>query len=221
MFTASLECLTTAFSQRSLKMGTSTHMKTVIWICLSTGIYYCAWLYMDVHCPYAPELWQKWTFQQKYDNFEKKFPKIDKKCISQSILEVGHFTSLKKVVFFTNLDFLYRKSYSKFDGFWCLLVNLVVFPQIHRNVNFYNELRDEFFIDFGKLFFKVLLFFVGSSFLLSIRGHSTVCEKGLAFPEHRLKSCNLWHPFALVFIWGVSLTLGLQVSNICPNVKMR
>jgi len=38
------------------------------------------------------------------------------------------------------------------------LINLVGFSQIHRNVNFYNELRDEFFIDFGKLFLKVVVF---------------------------------------------------------------
>ena len=35
---------------------------------------------------------QKWTFQQKYNHFEKKFSKIDKKFVSQSILEVGPFT---------------------------------------------------------------------------------------------------------------------------------
>ena len=39
-----------------------------------------------------------------------------------------------KVVFFQNLDILYRKSYSKFDGFWWLSVNLVVFLQTHRSV---------------------------------------------------------------------------------------
>ena len=39
---------------------------------------------------------RKWTFQQKYKHFEKKFSKIDKKFVSQSILEVGHFTSPKK-----------------------------------------------------------------------------------------------------------------------------
>ena len=37
--------------------------------------------------------------------FIKKFFKIDKKFVSQSILEVGHSTSRKKVMFFTNLDF--------------------------------------------------------------------------------------------------------------------
>ena len=47
---------------------------------------------------------------------KKKFSKIDKKLISQSILEVGHFNTQKKVVFFQNLDFLYRKSYSEFAG---------------------------------------------------------------------------------------------------------
>ena len=45
---------------------------------------------------------QIWTFQEKYNNFEKKFTKIDKKLVSQSILEVGHFIS-KKMVFFQNL----------------------------------------------------------------------------------------------------------------------
>ena len=49
----------------------------------------------------------------------KREEKRTQKFISQLILEVGQFTSLKKVVFFTNLDFLYRKSYSKFDGFRC------------------------------------------------------------------------------------------------------
>ena len=48
--------------------------------------------------------WQKWTFQRKYNNFEKKNSKIDKKFASQSILEVGHFM-FKKKVFFQNLDF--------------------------------------------------------------------------------------------------------------------
>ena len=55
---------------------------------------------------------------------------------------------------------------SKFDEFWCLLIHLV-FLQIHRNMNFYNELRDEFFIDFGKRFFKFVVFLVESPFLLS------------------------------------------------------
>ena len=32
--------------------------------------------------------WQKWTFHQKYNHFEKKFSKIDKKFVSQSIIEV-------------------------------------------------------------------------------------------------------------------------------------
>ena len=31
---------------------------------------------------------QKWTSHQKYDNFEKKFSKIDKKFVSQFIVEV-------------------------------------------------------------------------------------------------------------------------------------
>ena len=51
------------------------------------------------------------------ERFIKKFSRIDKKFDSQSILEVGYFTSVKKMVFFQNLDIVYRKSYSKLDRF--------------------------------------------------------------------------------------------------------
>ena len=65
---------------------------------------------------------RKCPFQQKYNHFEKKFSKIDKKFVSQSILEVGHMiisVHLLKTTKFTdnhqnpsNLlkDFLYKKS---------------------------------------------------------------------------------------------------------------
>ncbi len=71
--------------------------------------------------------WQKWASHRKYKHFEKKFSKIHKKFVSQSVLEVGHFILNKKVVFFQNFDFLYRKSCCKFDGIWWILQDLVVF----------------------------------------------------------------------------------------------
>ena len=50
--------------------------------------------------------WQKWTFHRKYNHFEKStFSKIDLKIDSQSILEVGHFTSVKKWCFFKTVIF--------------------------------------------------------------------------------------------------------------------
>ena len=50
------------------------------------------------------------------------------------MLEAEHFTFQKKVVFFTNLDFLHRIFYSKCDGFWWLSMNLVVFLQIPTSI---------------------------------------------------------------------------------------
>ena len=49
--------------------------------------------------------WHKWTFHRKYNKFEKCFSKIDKKFVSQSILEVGHFTSVKNLCFPQTLIF--------------------------------------------------------------------------------------------------------------------
>ena len=47
---------------------------------------------------------QKWTFQQKYNHFEKKFSKIDKKFVSQSILEVDiSFIFIKKTTKFIDI----------------------------------------------------------------------------------------------------------------------
>ena len=74
---------------------------------------------------YANSLWQKLTFQQKYNNFENKFSKIDKKFVSQSILEVGHFThfsvSVKKLPIISIIikihQIYYRISYAKCQGF--------------------------------------------------------------------------------------------------------
>ena len=51
-------------------------------------------------------------------DFHQKFTKIED-------FKVDH--SKKKLLNFPNREFLYRKSYSKFDGFWGLLINLVVF----------------------------------------------------------------------------------------------
>ena len=74
---------------------------------------------------WGPPRWQKWAFHRKYNHFEKKFSKIDKNFVSQSILEVGHFThfgvSVKKLL---NLSMIikihqiyYRISYTKCQGF--------------------------------------------------------------------------------------------------------
>ena len=110
--------------------------------------------------------WQKWTFQQNYNHFEKKFSKIDKKFVSQSILEVGGITFFKKVMFFQNLDILYRKSYSKFDGFWWLSLNLVVFLQIPRNMwslQLQESIVRWIFYRFWKTFFQSGCNFAGKS----------------------------------------------------------
>ena len=42
--------------------------------------------YKAIRKPYLENV--KWTFQRKYNHFEKKVSKIDKKFVSQSILEV-------------------------------------------------------------------------------------------------------------------------------------
>ena len=56
-------------------------------------------------------------FRENTTTLKKSFPKSIKNSLHNRFLKVGHFTSVKKVVFFQNLDILYRKSYSKFDGF--------------------------------------------------------------------------------------------------------
>ena len=56
------------------------------------------------------------------------------KSIKKLYLEICFsWNQRKKVVFFENLDFLYRKFNSKFDAFWWFLMNLVVFLQIPGN----------------------------------------------------------------------------------------
>ena len=73
------------------------------------------------------------VFPDQIEALLKKFSKIDKKFVSQSILEVGPFTFhrvWKKMVFFETRDFfLYWKFNSKFDAFWSFSKNLVVFFQ--------------------------------------------------------------------------------------------
>ena len=55
---------------------------------------------------YGRYRWQKWTLQQKYNHFEKKFSKIDKKFASQSILESWALHICEKsCVFFKTLIF--------------------------------------------------------------------------------------------------------------------
>ena len=60
----------------------------------------------------------------------------------------------KKVVFFQNLDISYRKSYSKFDEFWWLSVNLVVFYRYTEmwSVQVLESIVRRFFYRFGKTF---------------------------------------------------------------------
>ena len=85
-------------------------------------------------------------------------------------------------MFFTNLDFLCRKSNSKFDGFWCLLMNLVVFFQGEfcignsivnfliswQSENFLRKLR--FLIDFVMEIIGFLLW--SRKFMLLTENHS-------------------------------------------------
>ena len=50
-------------------------------------------------------------------DFHQKFTKIEDFKVDDS----------KKLLKFSNREFLYRKSYSKFDGFWGLLINIVLY----------------------------------------------------------------------------------------------
>ena len=68
---------------------------------------------------------QNWTLKPLETDAARKINEIKKKSLrkfikifySKSILKVERSFSKKKVVFFQNLDFLFRKFYSKFDGF--------------------------------------------------------------------------------------------------------
>ena len=136
------------------------------------------------------------------------------------MLEVGtsHFgVSVKKVVFFQNLDILYRKSYSKFDGFWWLSLNLVVFLQIPRNMwslQLQESIVRRIFIDFGKLFFKVVIFSVESSFLSSITilgaGQKNVSTGKLFCSAHRKIR---WRRYE--FPWAAGTEISENPQTVC------
>ena len=84
---------------------------------------------------------------------------IHKKFVSQSIFKVGHFPFRcigKKVMFFQNLDFLYRKSYSKSERFWWLLQDLVFFFRCTAewSVQLQSWIVRRIFYRFRKTFFK-------------------------------------------------------------------
>ena len=105
--------------------------------------------------------------------FLKSFPKSIKNSSHNRFykLDTSHFgVSVKKIVFFQNLDFLYRKSYSKSEGFWRLSQDLVVFFNRFTerwSVQLLESIVRRIFYRFWKTFFKAIVFSVGRSFLLS------------------------------------------------------
>ena len=129
-------------------------------------------------------------FPAKIEPLLKKFSKIYKKSVSQSILEVGHFTSVKNDVF-QNLDILYRKSYSKFDGFWWLSINLVVFLQIHWNVwsvQLLESIVRRIFYRFWKTFFQSDCIFAGKSISAVYNAPTSPCVPASARDRFRTES---------------------------------
>ena len=107
--------------------------------------------------------WQKCTFQRKYNNFENKFSKIDKKFVSQWSLEVDPFHLQQKVVFFQQPRFYNRKSYCKFDEFWWISMNLVVFWWIWMKYQLLESIARRIFYRFWKTFFQSCRIFGGKS----------------------------------------------------------
>ena len=87
--------------------------------------------------------------------------------LTKSYGEVKSSPFQKKVVFFRNLDFLYRKSYSKFERFWWLSQDLVVFFRCTEkwSVQHQSWIVRRIFYRFSKTFFKVVVFLVGRSSL--------------------------------------------------------
>ena len=76
---------------------------------------------------------------KKYIDFPQKFAKIEDFKVDHS----------KKLLNFQNTGFLYRKSYSKFDGFWWLSMILVVFFD-------WSNLKSSIFANF---WWKSIIFF--------------------------------------------------------------
>ena len=112
-------------------------------------------------------------FPAKLQSLWKKFSKIDKKFVSQSILEVGHFThfelSVKKLL---NLAIIikihqiyYRICYTKNQGFE--KTPLFFLGGGGWNAQLLESIVRRIFIDFGKLFCKVVVISVESPFLPS------------------------------------------------------
>ena len=124
----------------------------------------------------------------------------------------------KKVVFFQNLHILYWKSYSKFDGFWRLSVNLVVFLTDSPKFQLLESIVRQIFYRFWKTFFKVILFLVESSFLAFIE-KMWACKWLVRFCStffnQMIKTNGIRHPSSK----SVSCILFNNRISYCKSVK--
>ena len=104
-----------------------------------------------------------WDIIYAKSNFEAVYKKVFRDLFKKSSRNrLKKFTIrciCKKLLNFQNTGFLYRKSYSKFDGFWGLSIHLVVFFRVDswvHAVNFEVFYLCEFLMKIHFVFYKPL-----------------------------------------------------------------
>ena len=103
-----------------------------------------------------PELYrqQKWTFQRKYKHFEKKFSKIDKKFVSQSILEVDISSIFIKKLLNSSIFIKIRQIYYRLSYYKIKVVEKTLLFVGYEMGQLLESIARRFFYRFGETFFQ-------------------------------------------------------------------